>query len=77
MRRFTRQELIRFNGRHGAPAYIAYRGRVYDVTTSFLWRSGRHQARHDAGQDCTSFLKDAPHGPELLQRYPQVGYLEG
>ncbi len=76
MRRFTKEELRRCNGRNGAPAYVAYRGVVYDVTALFLWKGGRHQAMHEAGEDLTEALdRDAPHGPEFLERCPRLGIL--
>jgi len=77
MRRFTAEELASYDGRDGRPAYVACDGKVYDVTGSFLWRGGRHQAMHDAGLDLTHALGGAPHGPDLLARCPQVGVLVG
>jgi len=74
-RRFTRKELAACHGRNGAPAYIAYDGRVYDVSGSFLWRNGRHQVLHHAGVDLTDALDQAPHGTNLLERVPVVGTL--
>ncbi|MBI4572383.1 MAG: cytochrome B5 [candidate division NC10 bacterium] len=76
-RRFTKKELGRYHGRNGAPAFIAYQGRVYDVSRSFLWQNGRHQALHAAGGDLTGSLEDAPHDAELLKRFPRVGTLRG
>lgn len=75
MRRFSLSELAGYDGRNGAPAYVAYEGTVYDVSASFLWRGGKHQVRHSAGLDLTEALKDAPHGPDMLGRAPQVGVL--
>jgi predicted heme/steroid binding protein len=40
MRRFTRKELAQYHGKDGAPAFIAYEGKVYDVSHSFLWQDG-------------------------------------
>ena len=76
MRVFTKDELKKFNGKNGQPSYIAYKGKVYDVTESFLWKKGRHQVFHDAGEDLTDALKEAPHGPEFIYRFPIVGILE-
>lgn len=76
MHRFTLEELERCDGKEGRPAYIAYEGKVYDVTESFLWKQGRHQIRHRAGRVYHAGLADAPHGPELIwERFPLVGEL--
>jgi predicted heme/steroid binding protein len=76
MRRFTRKELAQYNGKDGASAFIAYEGKVYDVSHSFLWQHGRHQVLHTAGVDLTAGLDEAPHGPDLLERFPVIGMLE-
>ncbi len=75
MQRFTREELAQYRGENGGPAYIAFEGKVYDVSHSFLWQRGRHQVRHRAGFDHSDGLGEAPHGPELLDRLPIVGFL--
>lgn len=77
MREFSPKELAEFDGRYGRPAYVAHAGKVYDVTGSFLWQGGRHQALHWAGEDLTGELGKAPHGPELLEKFPSVGILKG
>ena len=74
MRTFTRKELARYDGSRGI-AYVACEGKVYDVSNSFLWKEGRHQALHQAGVDLTGVLKEAPHGEDLLERVPIVGTL--
>jgi len=76
-RTFTKEELHQYNGRGGAPAFIACQGKVYDVSSSFLWQGGRHQVFHDAGADLTSSLAQAPHGADLLGKFPVVGMLSG
>jgi predicted heme/steroid binding protein len=75
MRRFAKEDLAQYDGKNGAPAYIAYEGTVYDVSNSFLWQRGRHQVLHAAGQDLTGDLDGAPHGADLLDRVPIVGVL--
>ena len=72
---FTPRQLSQFDGREGRPAYIACRGNVYDVSESFLWMDGRHQALHQAGADLTEALDSAPHGEDLLERVPRIGKL--
>jgi predicted heme/steroid binding protein len=76
MLKFTRQALAIYNGKKGMPAYISFQGRVYDVSNSYHWREGCHQASHFAGEDLTDALQYAPHGSEFLRRYPMIGYLE-
>jgi len=75
MREFDRAELEQFDGKDGKPAYILHRGRVFDVSASKLWRGGSHMRRHHAGRDLTADFQAAPHGEEVLGRYPQVGIL--
>lgn len=75
MKKFSKKELARYNGKNGAPAYIAYKGKVYDVSSSFLWRNGNHQVLHNAGVDLTDSLEEAPHGVDLLERFTVVGTL--
>jgi predicted heme/steroid binding protein len=75
MRVFTEQELAKHNGRNGTQAYVAFDGRIYDVTGSFLWQDGSHQVLHQAGTDLTQALAEAPHGADLLQKFPVVGLL--
>ncbi|MFB0536444.1 MAG: cytochrome b5 domain-containing protein [Anaerolineae bacterium] len=76
MRRFTEKELVQYNGKDGASAFIAYEGKVYDVSSSFLWQDGQHQVLHTAGVDLTAGLDEAPHGADLLERFPVIGMLD-
>jgi predicted heme/steroid binding protein len=73
MRELTKDELARHDGRAGAAAYIAYNGKVYDVSDSFLWQEGKHQVLHQAGVDLTEDLAKAPHGADLLEGFTVVG----
>jgi len=72
---FTKEELFRCDGKDGAPAFVAFRERIYDVSQSFHWKNGRHQAMHSDGEDLTHSLDQAPHGEDLLERVPMVGTL--
>jgi predicted heme/steroid binding protein/uncharacterized membrane protein len=75
LKSYTRAELAAFNGENGTPAYVAYKGRVFDVTASRLWKGGQHMKRHAAGQDLTAEIAAAPHDTDVLERFPQVGIL--
>jgi predicted heme/steroid binding protein len=75
MKEYTLEELADYNGKNGK-IYIAYQGQVYDVTDSNLWEGGVHQGLHDAGQDLTETMDDAPHGPEVFKDDTVVGTLK-
>lgn len=76
MKEMTSEELLCFNGKDGHPVYIAFEGKVYDVSKSPLWKKGLHINRHPSGKDLSGEISAAPHGPEVLERYPQVGVLK-
>ncbi|EHJ47425.1 cytochrome b5 [Solidesulfovibrio carbinoliphilus subsp. oakridgensis] len=73
---FTPQELAAFDGTDGKPVYLAHKGVVYDVTGSKLWKAGKHMNRHRAGGDMGLELTQAPHAPDVLERFPRVGVLD-
>ncbi len=71
----TVEQLTHFDGKEGRPAYIAYKGLIYDVSRGRLWKNGSHLVKHAAGGDLTDILKTAPHGEEKILAMPQVGTL--
>jgi len=75
MRHFTQRELKKFDGRDGRPAYIAFQGKIYDVSNNKLWKNGNHAGRHAAGEELTQVMLNAPHGEEVLTKFPLVGQL--
>lgn len=74
MREFTLEELAEFNGQGGNPAYVAYKGTVYDVGDSMMWDDGDHEGLHRAGGDLTDEHDDAPHDVYVTD-FPVVGTL--
>jgi predicted heme/steroid binding protein len=74
-RKFTFEELKKYDGKEGRPAYIACKGKVYDVTDNYLWVDGDHQGEHAAGMNLTEQMLSAPHGEETLDRVKQIGVL--
>jgi predicted heme/steroid binding protein/uncharacterized membrane protein len=73
--RLTLEELQHFDGKENRPAYFAYEGKVYDVSSSKLWKGGAHLKKHLAGNDMTDILKTAPHGDDKILKMPKVGEL--
>jgi predicted heme/steroid binding protein len=72
---FTIDELAAFNGKDGAPAYIAVDGIVYDVTNVSYWRNGMHNG-FEAGRDLTEEIKTiSPHGVSKMKGIPVIGKL--
>lgn len=71
---FTRSQLALCNGQDKPQIWVAYRGIIYDLTDSRLWRNGHHY-EHWAGQDLTEELKDAPHTDLVFEGWEIVGTL--
>ena len=76
MKEFDENSLNENNGAEGKPVYVAYKGKVYDISGSKLWKTGKHMNRHHAGGDMTAEIQAAPHTPEVLDRFPLVGTLK-
>ena len=73
---FTAAELAEYDGRDGAGAYTAWESRVYDLTDSPMWDEGLHESAHQAGEDLTEAMAEAPHGAEVFGGWPMVGILQ-
>jgi len=69
------EQLGAFDGSDGRPAYIAFQGKIFDVSGSRLWQGGSHMKRHQAGIDLTEVLSQAPHGEDKIAAMPEVGRL--
>ena len=74
MKEFTAEELATYNGQNGQPAYVAYDGKVYDMSDSPMWEDGDHEGMHYAGADLTAEHDDAPHDV-VVTDFPLVGTL--
>jgi len=75
MKKFTEKELAQHSGKSGTKPYIAFSRKVYDVSNSFHWKNGKHQVLHQAGEDLTEAIREAPHGGDLLERVPIIGVI--
>lgn len=74
MKEFSRSQLALHNGQDKDTIYVAFQGLIYDVTSSRLWRNGKHY-EHWAGQDLTPELADAPHSEKVFEKFEVVGQL--
>lgn len=61
-----------FDGKDDSLAFIAYKGKVYNMTNLKLWKNGIHM-KHRAGHDLTDSITKAPHGEEKLEKLNVVG----
>ena len=71
----SKSQLAMFNGSDKPEIYVAYKGVVYDVSASRLWKNGK-QYEHWAGQDLTEELKDAPHAEWVFDRFDPIAVLK-
>ncbi len=67
--------LALYNGKDGAPVYIGFKGKIYDVSNSNKWKNGEHMKKVHAGEDLTQIISQAPHGEEKVFAMPVVGEL--
>ncbi len=72
---FTKSQLALRNGEDKPDIWVAYKGLIYDVTQSKLWKNGKHY-EHWAGQDLTDEMKDAPHQEWVFDKFDVVGFLQ-
>lgn len=72
---YSKAQLALRNGSDKEEIWIAYKGMIYDVSKSKLWRDGKHY-EHWAGQDLTDELIDAPHTNQVFEKFDIVGRLE-
>ena len=74
MKIYSKEQLSLRNGQDRPEIWVAFRGIIYDVGTSRLWKNGRHY-EHWAGQDLTDELSDAPHTEKVFEKFKAIGQL--
>ncbi|HTF82324.1 MAG TPA: cytochrome b5 domain-containing protein [Cytophagales bacterium] len=72
--KYTKQQLSLRNGQDKPEIWVAFEGKIYDLSTSRLWRNGKHY-EHWAGQDLTKELSDAPHNANVFDKFTPIGEL--
>jgi len=81
LKKFTKEELAKFDGQDGRPCYVAVDGKVYDLSESSLWQDGKHSTCEDmaiCGKNLTDVIKnDAPESHEEghFRDFPIAGEL--
>ncbi len=74
LKEYTKSQLALRNGQDKPEVWVAYKGLIYEVTNSRLWKTGKHY-EHWAGQDLTEELEDAPHTEKVFDRFSVIGKL--
>lgn len=74
MKVYTKQQLALRNGQDRPEIWVAFRGIIYEVSSSRLWKNGKHY-EHWAGQDLTEELADAPHTEKVFEKFTAIGQL--
>ena len=74
IKEYTRAQLALRNGNDREEIWCAYRGYIYELNKSRLWRRGQHY-EHWAGQDLTDEMRDAPHTETVFDKFTVVGRL--
>ena len=75
MEAYTKNQLALRNGQDKDEIWVAYKGLIYEVTASRLWRNGKHY-EHWAGQDLTPEMEIAPHTENVFDKFKIVGKLK-
>ena len=70
----SKSQLALHNGQDKDEVWIAYKGLVYDVSKSKLWKRGMHY-EHWSGQDLTDELAQAPHAEWVFDKFDPIGRL--
>ncbi len=74
LKQYTRSQLALRNGQDKPDIWVAYKGLIYEVNRSRLWRNGKHY-EHWAGQDLTAEMNDAPHNENVFDKFDVIGIL--
>lgn len=72
---YSPSELSQRNGKLMQEIWIAYQGKIYDVSSSELFKEGKHY-EHESGRDLTAEMIDAPHWDDVLNEFTVVGFLK-
>jgi CDP-4-dehydro-6-deoxyglucose reductase len=74
LKTYSSEELLFRNGVNSPEIWVAYKGYIYDVTSSELFKGGKHYF-HLTGIDLTAEMENAPHLEDVMARFQIVGKL--
>ena len=72
--KYTVSQLSLRNGQDKDQIWCAFKGLIYELNRSKLWRGGKHY-EHWAGQDLTKEMADAPHLENVFDKWEPIGVL--
>lgn len=72
---YTHAQLALRNGNDREEIWCAYKGLIYELNRSKLWRNGKHY-EHWSGQDLTDEINDAPHTEFVFDKFEPIGRLK-
>lgn len=76
LKRYTMEEISKFDGKDGTLAYVVINGRVYDVTSIKQWFNGKHYGL-TAGKDLTEYFNSCHKSEKnILKKLKIVGKVE-
>lgn len=73
LKKYTQNELILNNGLNGVPAWISYKGYIYDASASPLFKNGKHY-RLKVGEDLTKYMEESTHLEDVLEKFQITEY---
>lgn len=74
-KQFTIEELAKYDGSEGKPAYTAVNGIVYDMSLQPAWGGGTHFGLV-AGKDLTAQFEGCHPASTILDKLPKVGVMK-
>lgn len=75
-KQFTLEELSKYNGANGNPAYVGVNGVVYDLSLVPSWGGGTHFGLY-SGKDLTGqFTACHKENIKILENLPKVGVIK-
>lgn len=75
LKQLTLEDLLKYNGQNGMPAYVEVEGNIYDVTDNPYWKNGKHFGVSSGEAVTNTFYACHARNPEVLKKLKIVGVL--